>query len=356
MKKIVWAAAAVLFLAGAALLAYPYLQKWKLQYENSREILQFQRNAAGEEADGAREGGAEKAPEPQEKTEGRGDAEEETGEENAAGYGEAEERERRALREEMQEYNKRIFEEKQRSLRDAWSYEQNVLDQEFASAGIKDDMAGYLTIDAMGIELPLYIGATQEHMRNGAVVLGQTSMPIGGSSTNCVIAAHRGTVRGDAMFRDIEKLKPGDEIKVSNFWETLTYRVEKCIAIYPDEIEKVKIVEGMDLVTLITCHPYGDNYQRYVVYCARAGTAETAGNGEKESGGAEGAESGDQAAASGIPYEGVPYESSAEEIRREDAAAKAGLWLAGIFAAAGIGYGIWSLLRAGAHRKKEKRK
>ena len=129
-------------------------------------------------------------------------------------------------------------------------------------------MIGYISIEAMGEQLPLYIGANEENMKQGAVVMGQTSMPIGGTGTNCVIAAHRG-YRGIPMFQYIEVLKPGDKVEISNLWETLEYQVVKSIVISPDDIEAVKIVPGADMLTLITCHPYTKNYQRYVVYCTR---------------------------------------------------------------------------------------
>ena len=71
------------------------------------------------------------------------------------------------------------------------------------------------------------------------------------------------------MFRDIELLQPGDEVLVENLWETLRYQVSEIRIILPDDIEAVKIQEGADMLTLMTCHPYTDNTHRYVVYCKR---------------------------------------------------------------------------------------
>ena len=81
------------------------------------------------------------------------------------------------------------------------------------------------------------------------------------------------------MFREIERLVPGDRVEITNLWETLSYEVVKCIVIYPDDTDAVKIIPGEDMVTLVTCHPYTENYQRYVVYCVR-----TDGSGEEASG------------------------------------------------------------------------
>ena len=158
-------------------------------------------------------------------------------------------------------------------------------------------MIGYIKIDAMNIEVPLYIGANEENLRKAAVVLSQTSMPIGGENTNCVIAAHRGGYNGQAMFRDIEVLKQGDIIEITNLWETLQYEVAKCIVITPDDIDAVKIIPGQDMVTLVTCHPYGNNYQRYVVYCTRV----------QDDGAADGKAL--TQAAQEIPFDGIDYES-----------------------------------------------
>ena len=82
---------------------------------------------------------------------------------------------------------------------------------------MEDNVAAVIEIPRMDVELPVYLGATRENMERGAVQLGQTSLPVGGVNTNCVIAAHRG-YRGIPMFRDIEALRPGDEVIVHNFW------------------------------------------------------------------------------------------------------------------------------------------
>ena len=199
----------------------------------------------------------------------------------------------------MQDYNQRIFDEDQAGLKDAWSYQENEFD--FSELNTDKDMIGYISIDAMNISLPLYVGATEENMNKGAVVLGQTSMPIGGNNTNCVIAAHRGTYTS-AMFRDIENLKLGDVIQVTNPWETLEYEVVKCIAISPDDIDAVKIMPGSDMVTLMSCHPYPYNYQRYVVYAQRKGTQ-----------------------AIEIPYAGESYESSQDKLKWDQLIQLAGI-------------------------------
>lgn len=121
----------------------------------------------------------------------------------------------------------------------------------------------------MDVLLPLYLRASAENLAAGAAVLSQTSLPIGGISSNCVIAGHRGYA-GMAYFREIESLKEGSLIYIVNPWETLVYQVTETRVIDPSDIAAVLIQEGRDLVTLITCHPYLSNgLYRYVVYCER---------------------------------------------------------------------------------------
>lgn len=164
----------------------------------------------------------------------------------------------------MQQYNQNLYESGQQDLRDAWSYEQPVFDLQ--DYGLSTDVIGTLRIPRMELELPVYLGASKENMARGAAVLGQTSMPLGGENTNCVLAGHRG-YGGMAFFRDIELLQVGDPVYLTTYWGELVYRVESTTVIEPDDIQAVKIQPGKDLLTLITCHPYPTNTYRYIVYC-----------------------------------------------------------------------------------------
>lgn len=138
-----------------------------------------------------------------------------------------------------------------------------------ADYGLENEIFGVLSIPKLELELPIYLGATAEHLAGGAAQLSQTSVPIGGVNTNCVLAGHRGWY-GALFFRHIELLEVGDEIYITNLWQTLTYRVDEIQIIDPNDIDRVLIQPGRDLVTLLTCHPYASGgKQRYVVYCER---------------------------------------------------------------------------------------
>ena len=168
---------------------------------------------------------------------------------------------------ELQAYNQRIYTEKQSGLVDLEACEEPAVD--LTAYGIDDEIIGVLEIPAMDLTMPIYLGASDSHLAAGAAVLGNTSAPIGGDNTNCVIAGHRGW-RGADYFRHIDKLAVGDTVKLTNLWETLTYTVADIQIIQPYEANKIKIQPNRDLLTLLTCHPYASGgKQRYVVYCER---------------------------------------------------------------------------------------
>lgn len=135
--------------------------------------------------------------------------------------------------------------------------------------GLPDEVFAVLRIPAMDLEMPIYLGANENNMANGAAVLTQTSIPIGGESTNAVIAGHRGW-NGYRYFLDIENLQAGDMIYITNIWGELAYQVTEIRIVNPDDVDAILIQPGKDMVTLMTCHPpnTGGRY-RYLVYCER---------------------------------------------------------------------------------------
>ena len=167
----------------------------------------------------------------------------------------------------MNAYNQSLWEDKQSGLCDPWSYTQPAFT--LGEYGLEDEVFGVITIPAIGLSMPIYLGATDIHLANGAAQLSQTSLPIGGINTNCVLAGHRGW-NGASYFRYVPDLKIGDEVIITNLWEKLTYKVVGCDIIAPHDVKKVFIQEGEDMVSLLTCHPYASGgKQRYVVYCER---------------------------------------------------------------------------------------
>lgn len=167
----------------------------------------------------------------------------------------------------LQDYNQRIYAEKQSDLTSLEACEEPAVD--LAAYDVGDEIIGVLEIPTMELTMPVYLGASDEHLALGAAVLGSTSAPIGGDNTNCVIAGHRGW-RGADYFLHIDRLQVGDTVKLTNLWGTLTYTVTDIQIIQPYEANKIKIQQGRDLLTLLTCHPYASGgKQRYVVVCEK---------------------------------------------------------------------------------------
>ena len=164
-------------------------------------------------------------------------------------------------------YNEAIYTQGQAGLSCEYDYQKPSFT--LTQYGLADEVFGVISIPAMELEMPIFLGATEQHMADGAAHLSQTSLPIGGENTNCVIAGHRG-YNGASYFRYIDKLKVGDLVSVTNLWERLTYRVCEIKIIDPHDVTEILIQPGRELLTLLTCHPYASGgRQRYVVYCER---------------------------------------------------------------------------------------
>ena len=167
----------------------------------------------------------------------------------------------------IQHYNMSLFTHKQSGLNSKSAYEESLF--RLTDYGLPDEKFGILSIPKIDLEMPLFLGASEENMAAGAAVLSQTSIPIGGDTTNAVIAGHRGW-NGYPYFLDIEKVEVGDEVTITNLWGTLRYQVTEIQIIQPNDVNAILIRPGKDLITLLTCHPpnTGGRY-RYLVFCER---------------------------------------------------------------------------------------
>ncbi len=167
----------------------------------------------------------------------------------------------------MMTYNRNIYMDGQEGLNGKLAYETSEF--RLRDYGLEDEVFAVISIPALDLEMPVFIGASNANMAAGAAIMGQTSFPIGGTNTNCVIAGHRGW-GGASYFRYIDELKVGDQIEITNIWETLVYEVSQILIIWPNEVEMIHIQPGRELITLLTCHPYGSGgKQRYLVICER---------------------------------------------------------------------------------------
>ena len=123
---------------------------------------------------------------------------------------------------------------------------------------------GYITIEKIGVELPIYHGTSDAVLQVAAGHLEGTSLPVGGASTHAVISAHRG-LPSAKLFTNLDQLEVGDTFTITVLDRTLTYEVDNISIILPTETDSLKVSEGKDYITLMTCTPYGINTHRLLV-------------------------------------------------------------------------------------------
>ena len=127
-----------------------------------------------------------------------------------------------------------------------------------------DGMMGIVEIPKIAIKLPIYHGTSDEVLQQAAGHLEGSSLPIGGESTHAVISAHRG-LPSASLFTDLDQMKIGDHFLIHVLDNTLCYEVDQILVVEPEDTDALAVEEGEDLVTLLTCTPYGVNTQRLLV-------------------------------------------------------------------------------------------
>ena len=134
-----------------------------------------------------------------------------------------------------------------------------------AQLAFRDDgMMGYLEVPRIGQTLPIYHGTSEATLARGVGHLVGSALPVGGASTHCVLSAHRG-LPSAALFTDLDKLSLGDRFYIHVLGRTLAYEVDQVLTVEPDDTSSLDVEPGADLVTLVTCTPYGVNTQRLLV-------------------------------------------------------------------------------------------
>jgi len=127
-----------------------------------------------------------------------------------------------------------------------------------------DGMMGYLTIDKIKVELPIYHTVSETVLNSSVGHLEGTSLPIGGKGTHSVLSAHRG-LPSAKLFTELDKLEIGDTFKITILDETHVYKVDKISIVKPNDRNELKINKDNDYITLLTCTPYGINTHRLLV-------------------------------------------------------------------------------------------
>lgn len=125
-------------------------------------------------------------------------------------------------------------------------------------------MMGYITIPEIRCKLAIYHSVDDSVLQVGVGHLEGSSLPVGGSSTHCVISGHRG-LPSARLFTDIDRLEKGDLFYLHVYGNVLAYEVDKISVVEPEDYGPLEIEEGKDFCTLLTCTPYGINTQRLMV-------------------------------------------------------------------------------------------
>lgn len=178
-----------------------------------------------------------------------------------------EEREYPELWDAMVAYNESIYAENQSGMVNLQSFEkQSFVLQNY---GLEDELFGVISVPAIELSMPIYLGASRANMAIGAALMTETSLPIGTPNSNAVICGHRGW-NGASYFLHIDKIQIGDTVTIINLWEELEYKVVSTKIITPYDLDAVKIQEGKEMITLLSCHPVASGgKQRYLVFCER---------------------------------------------------------------------------------------
>lgn len=178
-----------------------------------------------------------------------------------------EEREYPVLWDAMVAYNESIYAENQSEMVNLQSFEkQSFVLQNY---GLEDEVFGVISVPAIELSMPIYLGASRANMAIGAALMTETSLPIGTPNSNAVICGHRGW-NGASYFLHIDKIQIGDTVTITNLWEELHYTVVSTKIITPYDLDAVKIQEGKEMITLLSCHPVASGgKQRYLVFCER---------------------------------------------------------------------------------------
>lgn len=127
-----------------------------------------------------------------------------------------------------------------------------------------DEMMGSVEIPKINIKIPIYHTTEEEVLNKGAGHLEGSSLPVGGANTHAVISAHRG-LPSASLFTDLDQMKVGDHFLLHVLDEILCYEVDKISVVKPEDTTALAVEDGQDLVTLLTCTPYGVNTERLLV-------------------------------------------------------------------------------------------
>ena len=222
MSKIISILIAIVLISAAGLLLYPTISDQYNQFQNARRIYTYNRSVESLGLDA-----------------------------------------NQSLLEEAERYNERL---KHTEIHDAFTEVVSDTSEEYRQmldpAG--DGIMGYIEIPKIGSRLPIYHSTDDYGLQRGTGHMEGTALPVGGPSTHCGIAGHR-ALPSAKLFTDLDQMERGDLIYLSVLGELLVYQVDLVNVVLPHEVDYMAVEEGEDLLTLVTCTPYGLNTHRLLV-------------------------------------------------------------------------------------------
>lgn len=138
-----------------------------------------------------------------------------------------------------------------------------------------DGIMGYIEIPKLNIYLPVSHGTEAETLEKSVGHVIGSSLPVGGEGTHAVLSGHSG-MSDQKMFSDLDKLQEGDIFYLHIFDDTLAYKVSRIDTVLPEDTSLLGIEDGKDMVTLVTCTPFGVNTHRLLVRGERTDYIEAA--------------------------------------------------------------------------------
>lgn len=162
-----------------------------------------------------------------------------------------------------EEYNRTL---EGKGVPDAFSFISEEEDETYMSllSQSSNGVMGYIKIPKISVSLPIYHTTEKSVLEKGVGHLQGSALPVGGEGTHCVLSAHRG-LPSAALFTDLNLLETGDKFFIYVLDRSLAYEVDQILEVEPDETESLNVSETEDLVTLVTCTPYGVNSHRLLV-------------------------------------------------------------------------------------------
>ena len=174
-----------------------------------------------------------------------------------------------ALYKQAQDYNRKIAEEGP-TVQDAFEQGETVEDELYNQTLNMEGsgVMGSIEIPKIHVFLPIYHGTSPDVLEVGVGHLQGSSLPVGGDTTHSILTGHRGLPSAE-LFTNLDRLEEGDIFYIHILRKTLAYKIYNIETILPEEVENLIIEEGKDLITLVTCTPYGINSHRLLLHAER---------------------------------------------------------------------------------------